>query len=942
MRGLGRVRWAWLDAAAASVVLGAGGFWIGGPLGAGIGVAAGGLTPLMIERAARKQEAVESAHAAELPKRRYGPAHLLEPGLGVVPFIGRTTELDQLGAWCEDQRAGQVRLVTGAGGSGKTRLAIELIRQMRARGWRCGWVAEGHEHDALRLERAAEPKAKLLLVADYSEGRPRLDELLEAAARDEGHVRILLLARQAGDWWQHLEAGVGATRDLVLDASRFITPLAEDVDSRLSGQELARQAIPYFAARLGVPPPDAGKVTLDLEEQPRVLDLHAAALIAVLASTGSPARSPIHVDTATVLETLLSHEKHYWRGRAETAGLTGGLNGLSMIQLSQVAAAGCLLGAATASDLAERVPGAMVTDAVVLWLRELYPSDADGELGVMRPDRLAELHVTQELASSPGLAEACLTDLNPAQARRALVQLARASGEHQAARKLLESAIARFTDVTSDPAEASEAMITIANAIPYPSLDLALAHANLSERILQTCDPGTADRALWLNTFSVLLASLGQREEALTAINDAVTTYRELAAARPDAFLPDLAASLSNQSNRLAGLGRREEALTAINDAVTTYRELAAARPDAFLPNLAASLNNQSLRLAGLGRREEALTAINDAVTIRRELAAAQPDAFLPNLATSLSNQSNRLAGLGRREEALTAINDAVTTYRELAAAQPDAFLPNLATSLNNQSNRLTDLGRREEALTAINDAVTIRRELAAAQPDAFLPDLATSLNNQSACLADLGRREEALTAINDAVTAHRELAAARPDAFLPDLAMSLNNQSLRLAGLGRREEALTAINDAVTIRRELAAAQPDAFLPDLAMSLNNQSLRLAGLGRREEALTAINDAVTIRRELAAAQPDAFLPDLAMSLNNQSLRLAGLGRREEALTAINDAVTIRRELAAARPVVFADRLASSLEVHASILSDLGKLAEAQELRDEASAIRNQT
>ena len=42
------------------------------------------------------------------------------------------------------------------------------------------------------------------------------------------------------------------------------------------------------------------------------------------------------------------------------------------------------------------------------------------------------------------------------------------------------------------------------------------------------------------------------------------------------------------------------------------------ATPDAFLPNLAMSLNNQSNRLAELGRREEALAAIELAVTIRR------------------------------------------------------------------------------------------------------------------------------------------------------------------------------------------------------------------------------------------------------------------------------------------------------------------------------------
>ena len=173
--------WVWIDAASLSVVLGAAGFWIGGGLGAGVGVAAGGLAPLLIERATRKQEAAESAREAEGLSRRYGPAYLLEPGLGVVPFTGRAAELEVLQAWCRDGRAGLVRLVTGGGGAGKTRLALELCGRMASQRWRCVWVEEGAERDVERLERAAAPGARLLLVADYAEGRLGLEELLKAA-----------------------------------------------------------------------------------------------------------------------------------------------------------------------------------------------------------------------------------------------------------------------------------------------------------------------------------------------------------------------------------------------------------------------------------------------------------------------------------------------------------------------------------------------------------------------------------------------------------------------------------------------------------------------------------------------------------------------------------------------------------------------------------------
>jgi hypothetical protein len=57
-----------------------------------------------------------------------------------------------------------------------------------------------------------------------------------------------------------------------------------------------------------------------------------------------------------------------------------------------------------------------------------------------------------------------------------------------------------------------------------------------------------------------------------------------------------LAGSLNNLSRRLADLGWREEALAAIEEVSGIYRELAAARPDAFRPDLAMSLNNLSAR----------------------------------------------------------------------------------------------------------------------------------------------------------------------------------------------------------------------------------------------------------------------------------------------------------------------------------------------------------
>jgi tetratricopeptide (TPR) repeat protein len=102
------------------------------------------------------------------------------------------------------------------------------------------------------------------------------------------------------------------------------------------------------------------------------------------------------------------------------------------------------------------------------------------------------------------------------------------------------------------------------------------------------------------------------------------------------------------------------EALAPGQEAVRLYRELAEVNPDAYLPHLAASLSNLGGWLAQLGRHEEALVPAEEAVQIRRRLAEANPAAYLPDLAMSLAKLGIRLRGVGRQEEADHAWEDAM------------------------------------------------------------------------------------------------------------------------------------------------------------------------------------------------------------------------------------------------------------------------------------------
>jgi tetratricopeptide (TPR) repeat protein len=121
----------------------------------------------------------------------------------------------------------------------------------------------------------------------------------------------------------------------------------------------------------------------------------------------------------------------------------------------------------------------------------------------------------------------------------------------------------------------------------------------------------------------------------LNAIDDAVGVRRELARARPEAFLHDFAVALHDQAASLSRQGYHEEALAAVTEAAAAYRTLAAAQPRGFLPDLANTMNNTAAVLADLGRYEDARLTIEDALRTALPMLEQEPS-YLPDCGLSL------------------------------------------------------------------------------------------------------------------------------------------------------------------------------------------------------------------------------------------------------------------------------------------------------------------
>ena len=561
-------------------------------------------------------------------------ARYLRPEEAVVPFRDRS-ELGELLRWCTSLGPVGVRLVTGDGGAGKTRLALRLGKELGAAGWQQLWVPRGAEDEAIGAVRTLGQPC--VLIVDYAETRPALAGLIDdmASERHSPKVRLVLLARSAGEWWQQLLANAERQAAALLEVYPPIT--LGPMNEAGGPQEVFAEALTAFADKLGISRPEV-KLALP-HSNPVVLVVHAAALLAVATVVGSGPPEPT-ISAGVALEGLLKHETRYWAWSAKARGLD-----LDVSVLRLAVALTCLLGADSQTDavaLLARIPdldSAERRGRVARWLHDLYPAPPhEGHLrggdwlGSLRPDRLAELLVANELSGHAELVGPWFTGLNEVRAARALTVVARAAQTQQRAIPLLHTALQADIDRLAVPAlgvametnpvvggllaqvlselpVSRETLRCVADQSPHPSLALAKPAAVALQLLAQDSMPVSAQ----------LLAGLRDR-------GSGVSLYARLLDSNS---IIEHARTLKGLSDRLAEIGRREEALAAIEQAVTIHHQLAEALPEVLLPERASALNDMSVHLRDLGRKTRPRRQ-SRVVAIRRVLAEARPKCSCP------------------------------------------------------------------------------------------------------------------------------------------------------------------------------------------------------------------------------------------------------------------------------------------------------------------------
>lgn len=918
---------------------------------------------------------------ADLPPSP-SPAQLLQARYRVVPFYeaGRREVLDQLQTWCEGPRPIAVRLFYGPGGAGKTRLLLEWCERLSKADWTAGLLPK--RVDAGRLATALSWGGDALLAIDYAELRPDLGELLRAIAQSAGRpgrLRVVLLARGTGDWWQER-----ITRDSELEPllsacePTRIPPLANNLMAR---EAIFMEAARSFAMKLNCPIPVLS-TELTHERYSRVLYLHMAALLAVL---GERHR------TDELLERILDHEESFFLQHLRTHDADELEQRAWREQIRKILAALTLRGGSPSQESLrsllrdlhrqEPLPGSLdrLQTTLDLAIHSLYgaPASASGEQPYavgLEPDLLGEAMVYRALwhagRDAPLLLERLLTGATPLELRQGFVVLGNLSSRFSAQlaswlREFLLTDLPQRVPVAFEAAkvigkETAETRLgdILANVLVESgtlALAQALYDAGLPEHTVSLGDlccwviatkleslPAEdhlrGERARLLMQLGTWQSSSRQRQSAPISTQKAVALYRELAAEQAETFLSDLAASLVNLGSRQAEAGDWAAALKSTEEGTNYFRELVAKRLDSCQPSLAASLTNLGSRQSELGNKKEALAAAQEAADLYDLLFRKHPAEFQHLLAASLTNLSNRQLEAGTPQEALHTAQRAVDLYQELADRQPDAFTPNLGLSLTNLSLAQDKCGNLEACLRLLEAAVKIFRPLSAILPQVHLPNLARNLTTLADVQYRLGHRAQGLASGVEAVERCKTWAVHEPIAACPVLARAFRVLGHLHTQLGDLPSALQAIDEGLKLDQQLAAQVPSVYLPDLLISLNNRGFCLHKLGRSQEALAPLQQAIEQYQTLRKSTPDAFDSDLALALANQTEAQAVLRRWTDAAGSCEETIKLYRVLSQRQLDLGRPRLGSQLMSLVYIHCQLGQYAAAMTPALEAQVI----
>lgn len=452
-----------------------------------------------------------------------------------------------------------VAVVTGAGGSGKTRLAAQLCHDLSSIGWCTGFLPTTTDITVEELSTLAELTTELLVVVDYAEEtrRGQLATLFRALRDRRSPTRIVLTARGTDVWWDEFreeleQDGIDLSKTLIISHlgrnQLQKNPLLFDGIFRRAVQGFAEQVSQPPLRQDIVVPENLGATALDV--------VLMAWLVVCDESAGAAKKLPTRNG---LYDRVLTTEFAQWRKAPALAEISG-------THMRQAAATLSLLAPSQDEDEVDEVLSRLPEWAsehlrrsrfAELLVHTLLRVDGEGAVN-LRPDPVAEHLILEVFSKRPDLLAWVLpTDplevpgLEDPDADEMVVQRALALGQqaqnactvitradsldskkaHRLAGRVLRARPHLWSsalDVTINQggpfAPALEELIASGADLPLAEIEdaIPLGHGVLrgaalaaTRRLAASAERSPEQQARWANTLAIRLSEAGERGEAL-------------------------------------------------------------------------------------------------------------------------------------------------------------------------------------------------------------------------------------------------------------------------------------------------------------------------------------------------------------------------------------------------------------------------------------------
>ncbi len=684
----------------------------------------------------------------------------------LTKLFGRNKEKEEIIKWARDPDTKEIKvmLISGPGGSGKSRLAGEVVGELiRKHNWSGGFPVfeqsiAGDNYDG--------SGNGVVVVIDYpEEDSDQVDVILKRAGKETQYkkpVRIILTSRENQEAWKRrLNRNVLVRfREISLQDSHFFSNQASiKKRSEEVACDLACEALKKYAKLIGYENRIYDRIEAWIgKDKSHLIPLNilAASVHAIL-----DPESAFKLGSRDILLKLadieLKRVRFYSKREFDEPYVLEKILALSIFVKSGLSSEIIYtLGEISICSTKRGNSVLEATRATPFWKKR--QAEKNGYLPSLEPDLVAVaffLRVFFDEEPSPALqywllplaleAKGTFTDI----LSRTMMDIYFFGKEH--ADDLLQCCLEMIDHVP-------DYRTTLMDMVCRPRSKLVAKFTlKISDRLVDI-GVGMVRTPYLMEARSEIFHDLGKLDDALEASDKALYFFRFLSdfskgpsEHKPNSFDVDLAFSLNSRSGLLSDLGKEKEAYDAIYEAVQIRRRLFKNGADYVAEDLALSLINMSNRLMKLNRYKEAIPVIEECVNIHKNLHYFKNDAPTLDLALAYHARTNLYFGLNQIESAYISAEQAVIAFRNIAEEYPDRFNSLLAAALGNKAKALSQKEYFEASQQTVNEAISIRKDLFDMEPASFAMDFLSSLAIKSSILFESGDMRGALNAVDQA-----------------------------------------------------------------------------------------------------------------------------------------------------------------------------------------------